>query len=79
MVATDIIVRITNIRKIQKINIVDELDDFINQKCIVQINEKGLGSKMMLSGKFYHEVKELLNVSHGFISECKNQALFHGV
>ena len=60
-------------------NIVDELDDFINQKYIVQINEKGLGSKMNLSGKFYHEVKELLNISHGFISECKNQALFHGV
>ena len=25
------------------------------------------------------EVKELLNVSHSFISEWKNQALFHGV
>ena len=35
--------------------------------------------KMILSGKFYHEVKELLNVSHSFISEWKNQALFHGV
>ena len=34
---------------------------------------------MILSGKFYHEVKELLNVSHSFISEWKNQALFHGV
>ena len=49
-------------------NIVDELDDFINQKCIVQINEKGLGSKIMLSGKFYHEVKELLNVTQQFYS-----------
>ena len=68
MVATDIIVRITNIRKIQKMNIVDELDDFINQKCIVQINEKRLGSKMILSGKFYHEVKELLNVTQQFYS-----------
>ena len=35
--------------------------------------------KMILSGKSYHEVKELLNVSHSFISEWKNQALFHGV
>jgi putative transposase len=34
---------------------------------------------MILSGKSYHEVKELLNVSHSFISEWKNQALFHGV
>ena len=25
--------------------------------------------KMILSGKSYHEVKELLNVSHSFISE----------
>ena len=49
-------------------NIVDELDDFINQKCIVQINEKRLGSKMILSGKFYHEVKELLNVTQQFYS-----------
>ena len=35
--------------------------------------------KMILSGKSYHEVKELLNVSHSFISEWKNQAIFHGV
>ena len=35
--------------------------------------------KMILSGKSYHEVKELLNVSQSFISEWKNQALFHGV
>ena len=35
--------------------------------------------KMILSGKSYHEFKELLNVSHSFISEWKNQALFHGV
>ena len=34
---------------------------------------------MILSGKSYYEVKELLNLSHSFISEWKNQALFHGV
>ncbi len=34
---------------------------------------------MILSGKSYHEVKELLNVSHSFLREWKNQALFHGV
>lgn len=38
-----------------------------------------LAVKMILSGKSYHEVKELLNVSHSFISEWKNQTLFHGV
>ena len=34
---------------------------------------------MILLGKSYHKVKELLNVSHSFISEWKNQAIFHGV
>ncbi len=34
---------------------------------------------MILSGKSYHEVKELLKVEKSFISEWKNQALFHGV
>ena len=41
--------------------------------------KRALAVKMILSGKSYHEVKELLNVSHSFISEWKNQALFHGV
>ena len=35
LVATDIIVRITDLRKRQKMNIIDELNDFINQTCIV--------------------------------------------
>ena len=34
---------------------------------------------MIFSGKSYREIKELLNVSHSFISEWKNQAIFHGV
>ncbi len=34
---------------------------------------------MILSGKSYYEVKELLKVSQSFISQWKNQALFHGV
>ena len=34
---------------------------------------------MILSGKSYHEIKQLLNVSHSFISEWKNQTLFHHV
>jgi len=34
---------------------------------------------MIWSRKFDHEVKELLNVSHSFISKWKNQALFHGL
>ncbi|MEQ8999632.1 MAG: IS630 family transposase, partial [Coleofasciculus sp. B1-GNL1-01] len=35
--------------------------------------------KMILEGKSYREVKELLKVSHSFISQWKNQALFQGV
>ena len=34
---------------------------------------------MVFSGTSYHEVKEFLNVSHIFIREWKNQALFHSV
>ena len=79
LVATDIIVRITDLRKRQKMNIIDELNDFINQTKESKEIKRALAVKMTLSGKSYHEVKELLNVSHSFISEWKNQALFHGV
>ena len=60
-------------------NIIDELNDFINQTKESKEIKRALAVKMTLSGKSYHEVKELLNVSHSFISEWKNQALFHGV
>ena len=60
-------------------NILDELDDFINQKKESKEIKIALAVKMILSGKSYREIKELLNVSHSFISEWKNQAMFHGV
>ena len=60
-------------------NIIDKLNDFINQTKESKEIKRALAVKMTLSGKSYHEVKELLNVSHSFISEWKNQALFHGV
>ncbi len=60
-------------------NILDELDDFINQTKESKEIKRALAVKMILSGKSYHEVKELLNVSHSFIREWKNQALFHGL
>ena len=41
--------------------------------------KRALAVKMILSEKFYHEVQELLKVSHSCISQWKNQALFHGV
>ena len=60
-------------------NILDELDDFINQSKESKEIKRALAVKMILSGKSYREIKELLNVSHSFISEWKNQAIFHGV
>ena len=66
MVATDIIVRITDLRKRQKMNIIDKLNDFINQTKESKEIKRALAVKMTLSGKSYHEVKELLNVTQQF-------------
>lgn len=60
-------------------NIIDELDDFINQTRESKEVKRALAVKMILLGKSYHEIKELLNVSYSFISQWKHQALFHGV
>ena len=60
-------------------NILNELDDFINKTKESKEIKRALAVKMILSGKSYREIKELLNVSHSFISEWKNQAIFHGV
>ena len=42
-IATDIIVRIADPVKRKKMNIIDELDDFIDQACIFQRNKKSQG------------------------------------
>ncbi|MEQ8971720.1 MAG: IS630 family transposase [Coleofasciculus sp. C1-SOL-03] len=60
-------------------NIIDELADFINQTKETKEIKRALAVKMILEGKSYREVKELLKVSHSFISQWKNQALFQGV
>ena len=60
-------------------NIISELNDFINQTKEAKEIKRALAVKMILEGKSYHEVKELLQVSHSFISMWKNQALFCGV
>ena len=57
-------------------NILNELDDFINKTKESKEIKRALAVKMILSGKSYREIKELLNVSHSFISEWKNQAHF---
>lgn len=60
-------------------NIIDELNDFINQTKEAKEITRALAVKMILEGKSYHQVKGLLQVSHSFISVWKNQALFLGV
>ena len=47
-------------------NIIDELNDFINQTKESKEIKRALAVKMILSGKSYHEVKELLNVTQQF-------------
>lgn len=60
-------------------DIISELNDFINQTKEGREIKRALAVKMILEGKSYHEIKELLQVSHSFISLWKNQALFFGV
>ena len=59
--------------------IIDELDDFIKNTQNAQEVKRALAVKMILTGTSYHEIENLLQVSHSFISKWKNQALFHGV
>lgn len=60
-------------------NIIDELADFIKETKESKEIKRALAVKMILEGKSYQEVKALLKVSHSFISQWKNQALFQGV
>jgi len=60
-------------------NIIDELCNFINETQEAKEIKRALAVKMILEGKSYHEIKELLKVSHGFISKWKNSAIFQGV
>ncbi len=60
-------------------NILDELDHFINQTKDAREIKRALAVKMKLQGKYYREIKQLLGVSHQFISKWKNCAIFEGV
>ncbi len=59
--------------------IIDELDDFINHSENAKEVKRALAVKMILTGTSSQGIENLLQVSHSFISKCKNQALFHGV
>ena len=54
-------------------DIISELNNFINQTKEAREIKRALAVKMILEGKSYHEIKELLQVSHSFISLWKNQ------
>jgi putative transposase len=60
-------------------NILDELAHFINQTKDAREIKRALAVKMKLQGKHYREIKQLLGVSHQFISKWKNCAIFEGV
>ena len=60
-------------------NIIDELSNFINQTIEPKELKRAIAVKMIIQGKSYHDIQELLQVSHGFISKWKNQAIFEGI
>ena len=60
-------------------NTLDELDHFINQTKDAREIKRALAVKMKLQGKYYRDIKQLLGVSHQFISKWKNCAIFEGV
>lgn len=60
-------------------NLLEQLDNFLNQTKDAREMKRALAVKMILQKKSYHEVKRLLKVSHQFISKWKNQAIFEGV
>ena len=59
--------------------ILDELDNFIEQTKDAREIKRALAVKMMLQGKHYREIEQLLGVSRQFISKWKNCAIFEGV
>jgi transposase len=60
-------------------NIIDELNNFVNQTTEVKEIKRALAAQMVLQGISYHKIQELLNVSHQFISKWKNRVIFEGV
>ena len=60
-------------------NILDELEHFINQTKDAREIKRAKAVKMKLQGKHYREIKQLLGVSHQFISKWTNCAIFEGV
>lgn len=60
-------------------NLIDEIDDFINQTKDPRELKRAIAVKLKLQGKSYREIQDLLQVSQGFISNWKNRVIVEGV
>jgi transposase len=60
-------------------NIIDELDNFIENTTNTKEMKRALAAKMKLSGQPSKKIEEILNVSSSFVSQWKNKAIFEGV
>lgn len=60
-------------------NLIEELNNFLTQTKDAREVKRALAVKLSLQKKSYQEVKEILQVSQGFISKWKKRAIFEGV
>lgn len=60
-------------------NLIDELNDFINTTKDAREIKRAMAVKMKLSGKSSREIEELLQVSQSFVSNWKNRVILEGV
>lgn len=60
-------------------NLIDELNDFLNKTKDAREMKRAIAVKMRLSGKSSREIEELLEVSQSFISNWKNRVIVGGV
>ena len=60
-------------------NLIDELNDFLNKTKDAREMKRAIAVKMRLSGKSSREIEELLEVSQSFISNWKNRVVVGGV
>jgi putative transposase len=60
-------------------NLIDELNDFLNKTRDAREIKRAIAVKMRLLGKSSREIEELLGVSQSFISNWKNRVLVEGV
>jgi putative transposase len=60
-------------------NLIDELNDFLNKTKDAREIKRAIAVKMRLLGKSSREIEELLEVSQSFISNWKNRVIVGGI